>query len=419
MSSSIRATRLENGVRVVTESVADAASAALGLWVENGSRYEPPELNGVSHFLEHLLFKGTASRTAFQIVEEIEGLGGSINAFTTKEHTCYHTRTLAGHIEAAFDILADIFLNSLIREEDFELEREVILQEILEEEDSAEEYVHDYFLESYWPGHPLGWAISGHVDSVSAIRREDVLAFLDERYRPDRLIVAAAGELDHERIVDLCREHFSVLTGSFEHAPLDRPDFHPGLFVCNRDLEQVHIVAGLPGVPITDPRRETAELLMTAIGGGMSSRLFQAIREERGLAYNIYAFQSPFREIGYTGVYAATSRDHVADTVDLVLSEFAAVAQDGLSAKELERTKNQLIGSIPLALESTDSRMFRLARDQMYFGREISIEETVADIRAVTNSDIIDLAREIVAFERLGVALLGDADDDLISLPAS
>ncbi len=394
----------------------DVASAAVGIWVENGSRYESQNLNGISHFIEHLLFKGTGSRSARQVAEEIERLGGTINAFTDKECTCYHTRTLADHVAPALDVLGDIFLNSLFREEDITLEREVILQEIFDCEDSPEDYIHDYFLEHYWPGHPLGWTITGTADSVGRIARDDIIGYVRQRYRPDRVLIAATGRIEHEMLVDMCRARFAPLAGSCERPADDRPDFNPGVFICSRDLEQVHIVVGLPGLAVTDPRREAGELLITALGGGMSSRLFQSVREERGLAYTIYGFQNAFRDIGYTGFYVATSRENVAEVVDLILEELGSVTRDGLRPDELERTKGQLIGSIPLSLESTEGRMVRIARNQIYFDREVPVSEIVRRIEEASNTDVVELARELFAFERLGVGLLGDAEEGMVSL---
>ena len=419
MTGDVRTTRLENGLRIVTESVRDVASTALGVWVENGSSYEPKRLNGISHFIEHLLFKGTPDRSALQIAEEIETLGGSINGFTGKEYTCYHTRTLADHLDVALDVVADILTNSLLRNEDVAVEREVILQEIHDAEDAPEDFVHDYFLDRYWPGHPLGWTVAGSTESVREITRKDIERFLAERYRPDRMIIAVAGRVDHQAVVDLCRERLLGLTGTYDLPRTDLPDTCPGVFISDRDLEQVHTVIGLPGVSVMDERREVAEVLMTALGGGMSSRLFQSVREERGLAYSIYAFQNPFRDIGYSGIYAATAREHVQETCDLVFHELADLAQNGLTSGELERTKSQLVGSIPLALESTESRMIRIARNQIYFAREVTIEEDIQRIDRVNGDDIIELTREIVDFDRLGVALVGDADDDLLALPVA
>jgi len=418
LTSDVRVTRLDNGVRVISESVRDVASMALGVWVENGSRYETERLRGVSHFIEHLLFKGTPTRSARRIAEEIESLGGSIDAFTGKEYTCYHTRTLGAHLDVAMDVLSDIFLHALLRSDDVEVERQVIIQEILESEDLPDDYVHDYHLESYWPGHPLGWPVAGTVESVSALSRADIATFMADRYRPDRVLIVAAGAVDHDTLVENCRRRFDAMEGSYRHAVADKPDFCPGVFVCPRDIEQVHLVLGMPGLAMMDPRRYSAEVLITALGGGMSSRLFQEVREERGLAYSIYAFQSPFRDIGYTGVYAATRKDAVGDVVELITGCLARIAENGLEPGELADAKGQLIGSIPLSLESTDARMFRIARNHIYAEREIPVSEVIDQLRATTESDVLEVAREIFDFDRLGVALLGDADARLLSLPS-
>ena len=418
MGTATRATRLENGLCVVTESNG-SVSTAVGVWIEAGSRHEAPPHNGSSHFLEHLVFKGTASRSAFAIADDIEKLGGSINGFTTKECTCFHSRTLAQHVPVAVDVLADLVRRPLLKGEDIEIERDVILQEILDAEDSPEDFIHDYFLEQYWPGHPLGWPVLGTRESIVNLDRTVLAGFRQQAYAPDRMIVAAAGGIEHDAFVELCRRHFGEMTGATEATEADRPDFRPGVFAAPRDIEQVHVVIGFPGISVTDPRREVAEVLVSALGGGMSSRLFQKVREERGLAYSIYAFQSAFRDIGYTGVYAATSRDHLTETIRLVLEDVLAVARDGLSAGEIERTKGHLVGSIPLALESTESQMFRLARNQMYFGREVPLDEVVRTIDAVSADDVMLLAREIFAFDRLGIALVGDADGDLVAVPVA
>jgi predicted Zn-dependent peptidase len=401
---------------VVTESNG-AVSTAVGVWIAAGSRHEARPHNGASHFLEHLVFKGTASRSAFAIADDIEKLGGSINGFTTKECTCFHTRTLAQHVPVAVDVLADLVRRPSLKEDDIEIERDVVLQEILDAEETPEDFVHDYFLEQYWPGHPLGWPVLGTRDSITTLDRKVLTGFLERSYSPDRMIIAAAGGIEHDAFVELCRRHFNDMKGETESTEADRPDFRPGVFSAPRDIEQVHVAIGFPGISVTDPRREVAEVLVSALGGGMSSRLFQKVREERGLAYNIYAFQSPFRDIGYTGVYAATSRDHLTETVRLVLEDVLAVARDGLSPNELERSKGHLVGSIPLALESTESQMFRLARNQMYFDRELPLEEVVRAIDDVTAEDVMLLAREIFAFDRLGIAVVGDADGDLVALP--
>ncbi len=418
MDDKVRMTRLENGLRVVTESVLDVASVAFGVWVKTGSRHETEHLNGISHFIEHLVFKGTATRSARQIAEEVESLGGSINAFTSKEYTCFHARTPYRHLPTAVDVVADMVLNSAFRPRDIELERDVIIQEILDTEDSPEDFIHDYYISRYWPGHPLGWPIAGTVESVGAIAQADLLRFIAERYRAQDMIVAAAGMLDHDELLDMCRDKFACLPSVASETSVDMPDFNPGVFVMPRDLEQVHMVLGMPGISMTDERREQAEVLVAALGGGMSSRLFQKIREERGKAYSVYAFQSPFHDIGYTGVYASTGRQSVAAVCELIVDELRDICQSGLNADELERTKSQLIGSIPLALETTENRMLRIARDSIYFDRSMPVDDIVSAIAAVSNNEVIELAREIFSFERAAVALHGDAEESMVSLPA-
>lgn len=363
------------------------------------------------------MFKGTERRSAHRIAEDIESLGGIINAFTGKENTCYHTRTLAEHLEPSLDVLADIFLDSLFRPGDLELEREVITQEILDAEESPEDVVHDYFLSSYWPGHPLGWPILGTVESLARIGREEIVDYVDGAYVADRTLVAAAGAIDHKELVELARARFGHMRPAAGPAKTDRPDFRPGTFARPKDLEQVHLLIGFPGLPYTDAGHESSEVLIAALGGGMSSRLFQKVREERGLAYSVYAFGCPFKDIGYSGIYAATGAEHVAEVADLVLTEVADLCERGLDSDELERTKQQIIGGIPLALESTDARMMRLARNQLYFGREVTVAEANARLRSVTNDSIVEVARGLFSFERLGVALLGEADEDMVALP--
>lgn len=420
MNGLLAATRLENGVRVVTETVRDVPSVAIGVWVDTGSRYEDESVIGIAHFVEHLLFKGTPTRSARQIAEEIERRGGSIDAFTDKEYTCYHARVLAAEWPHALDVLADLVLHAEPRVEDVELEREVIVQEILDVEDDPEEYSHDHLLECYWPGHPLGWPVAGSVESVEAIRREDILAFLRDFRRPDRLIVSAAGCLDHDEVVARCRELFAAMEPSVEtERTLDRPDFRPGLYVVRREIEQAHLTIGMPGLSAVDTRREAGEVLIAALGGGMSSRLFQRVREERGKAYTIYAFQAPYRDIGYTGIYAACGRDSIAEVTDLVFEEMRQIAREGLGAGELERVKAQLVGSIPLSLETTDSRMSRIGRNVLYFDRPLALAEITAEIEAVTNGDIVALARELFSFERAAAVVLGDVEGDAVALPAS
>jgi predicted Zn-dependent peptidase len=420
LSELLRATRLENGVRVVSETVRDAPSVSIGIWADTGLSCEDERTAGVAHFVEHLLFKGTPRRSARQIAEEIERRGGTIDAFTDKEYTCYHARVLAGEAVGALDVLSDLVLHAEPRPEDVELEREVIIQEILDVEDDPEEYSHDYLLECYWPGHRLGWPVAGWVSSVERINRDDILEFLRDFRRPNRLVVSAAGPIDHDDLVMRCRQIFGSLEpGTEVERRADRPDFRPGIYHVRREIEQAHLTIGMPGISLMDPRREAAEVLIAALGGGMSSRLFQRVREERGKAYTVYAFQAPYRDIGYTGVYAACGRDSVAEVGSLVFEEMRSIVREGLGAGELERVKTQLIGSIPLSLETTDSRMSRIGRNVLHYDRPIQIEEITKAIEAVTNDDMVALAGEIFSFERAAAVLLGDLEADAMALPAS
>jgi predicted Zn-dependent peptidase len=420
LSDLLRATRLENGVRVVTETVRDVPSVSIGIWADTSSSFEDERIVGVAHFVEHLLFKGTPRRSARQIAEEIERRGGSIDAFTDKEYTCYHARVLSGEAATALDVLSDLVLHAEARAEDIELEREVIIQEILDVEDDPEEYSLDFLLESYWPGHRLGWPVAGSVASVERINRDDILGFLRDFRKPNRLVVSAAGPVDHDELVASCRRIFGSLEPAAEaERSLDRPDFRPGIFHVRREIEQAHLTIGMPGLSILDPRREAGEVLIAALGGGMSSRLFQRVREERGKAYTVYAFQGPYRDIGYTGVYAACGRDSVAEVSGLIFDEMRSIIREGLGAGELERVKTQLIGSIPLSLETTDSRMSRIGRNVLYFDRPIEIEEITKAIEAVTNDDMLALASEIFSFDRAAAVLLGDLEADAMQLPAS
>jgi predicted Zn-dependent peptidase len=401
-------TRLDNGIRVVSEELPHLASVAIGVWVENGSRYEAPEIGGISHYIEHLLFKGTERRTAAQISEEIEGVGGSLNAVTGKEHTCYYAKVLHEHLPLAFDLLADIFLNSRFDPEEIERERGVILQEIAQVLDTPDEHIHDVFNAHFWRGHPLSRPICGTAETVSELERKHFLTFLRERYGTDRTVVAAAGRLRHDDLVGLVDRAFSRTSsrlGPVDGAP---PVHHGGLVLQEKALEQVHVCVGLPAVSQTDPSRYRAFVLDTALGGGMSSRLFQEVRERRGRAYAIQSFLSTFRDTGYLGVYAGTNPEWAPEVMEVIVAEIRRLARDGLGAEELERAKNQLKGNILLGLETSTSRMNRLATCELYFGRDIPLDEVAREIDAVDNDGVVELARRLLAAGPLAAAVLGD-----------
>ncbi|MBU6281550.1 insulinase family protein [bacterium] len=406
----VRRTVLPNGVRVLTEAVPQFVSTSVGIWVENGSRYEDPSENGISHFLEHLFFKGTERRSAKRIAEEIDAVGGVLNAFTGKEYTCYYAKVLREDLPLAVDVLSDLFLHSKFDPEEIERERTVVLQEISEIEDTPDDWVHDLFNRRFWPGHPLSMPICGTAETVGDMKREDFLAFIERRYRPDRIVVSAAGGVDHERLVESVAAAFGSLSGTTEKPRFTAPRPQAGLEVFEKDLEQVHMNLGVPGISHDDPRRYAAYVLNTALGGGMSSRLFQEVREKRGKAYSIASFLSSYVGAGYLAVYTGLSASCVAEVLEVVAREFSVLRRDGLAPDELARSKSQIKGNMLLSLESSDSRMGRLAKNELYFGHDIPPDEVAREIDAVGADDVLALARDLFRDGRLAVALLGDLD---------
>jgi predicted Zn-dependent peptidase len=404
----VRKTLLPNGLRVVSEPLSGMPSVTVGLWVENGSRFERPQQRGISHFVEHMLFKGTARRSAKQIAEEIDAVGGVLNAFTGKECTCYYARVLAEHVGVALDLLADIFVNSRFDTTEIECEKSVVLQEISQVEDTPDEHIHDVFSLNYWPQHPLGFPVHGSSETVVALRREDFLDFLCTRHVPDRIVIAAAGDCAHETLDEWAERDFHRLEGSADPTGNRPPREEQGVFIVEKALEQVHVCLGLPGVSQTAPERVAAWVLNTALGGGMSSRLFQEVRERRGRAYSVYSFLSSYHDAGYFGVYVGTAAEWVEEVLQVILAELHSLVRDGLEARELTRSKSQLKGNMLLGLETTDARMSRVAKNEIYFGRDISIGEMAAMIDATTNEDIVALAERLIRPESMALALLGD-----------
>jgi predicted Zn-dependent peptidase len=383
-------------------------SATIGIWVENGSRYEQTHQNGVSHFIEHLLFKGTRQRSAAQIAEEIDAVGGVLNAFTGKEYTCYYAKVLGEDVKLAIELLADIFLESVFAPEEIDRERQVVLQEISQAEDTPDDFIHDLFNLHFWRGHPLSLPICGSVDTVNNIDRELMVSFMADRYRAERILIAAAGAVDHDQLASDCERLFGSIAGDSKNAELEAP--REQLMVLNhpKKLEQAHLCIGAPCLSQVAPLRYAAYLLNTALGGGMSSRLFQEVREKRGRVYSIYSFLSAFLDCGYFGIYAGTSPEWVDEVIEVSLKEIAKVAHEGLRADELARAKSQLKGNMLLGMESTDSRMNRLARNELYFNRDIPLEEIAREIEGVTNEQVIELASSCFKSDRMGLVMLGD-----------
>ncbi|MBI2990903.1 MAG: insulinase family protein [Deltaproteobacteria bacterium] len=418
-------TVLDNGIRVLSEEMPNTRSVSLGIWVENGSRHESRRQNGISHFVEHLLFKGTERRSAARIAEEMDAVGGVLNAFTAKEYTCYYGKVLDENLPLAIDLLTDIFLHSIFDREEIERERSVILQEISQAEDTPDDYVHDLFSLDFFRDHPLGRPICGEVATVGNFRREDFLEFVQERYLPGRVLVAAAGHLKHE---DLVREMEKRL-GAVPNAESkiqnpkskmeDAPALQSGIFQHAKRLEQVHFCLGVAGIHQSHPMRYAAYILNTILGGGMSSRLFQEIREKRGKAYSVYSFLSSYKDVGYLGVYAGTSIDWVEEVVELVLKEMGRLAAGEIGEEEIERTKNQLIGGMILGLETSDAWMSHIAKNEIYFSKAVTVEEISRRIRSVSRADLVELAGAILRPEGMALTLLGDVEKKKLDLSLS
>jgi predicted Zn-dependent peptidase len=405
----VRKTVLPNGVRILTEAMPQVVSSSIGIWVENGSRYEQPSHSGVSHFIEHLLFKGTKRRTAAQIAEEIDAVGGVLNAFTSKEYTCYYAKVLGEDLPLATDVLADVFLESVFDPVEIDRERQVVIQEISQAEDMPDDFIHDLFTLKLWEGHPLALPIFGSPETVGRMDRELITSFMANRYRADRIFVAAAGMVDHDRLVEDCSRFFCTIEPENEPLELSTPTEHPVIIQHEKDLEQVHLCLGGPGLSQSDPRRYAAYVLNSALGGGMSSRLFQEVRERRGRVYSIYSFMSSFIDCGFLGIYAGTNREWLEEVIEVTVGELHKIARSGLSPSELDRTKSQLKGSMLLGMESTESRMNRLARNEIYFRREIPLEELARGIEAVTNDQIVELAASFFRPDRMAMVVLGNS----------
>lgn len=407
-------TELEGGVRVVTEKMPYVRSVSLGIWVDVGSRNESSAANGISHFIEHMVFKGTAKRTALEIAQSLESLGGVLNAFTTRENTCYYVRVLDEHFDVAIDVLADILTGSLFDREELERERMVILEEIKDVFDTPSEVVHDHFAEILWNSHPLGQSILGIPQSVSGISRETILEYLKHNYTTDRVVVAASGNIDHDKLVDLVREKFSF-EASGKNRSLQPPSYGNGIRkTVPRDSAQTHVCLGLPTFSFADERKHPLLLVNSILGGGMGSRLFQSLREKQGLAYTIYSTQDFYHDTGILSTYLGTESTKVVRAVESILKELADIKANSVSDEEVAAAKSQLRGNLLLALESTYNRMSRLARYELFLHSFSSVEKTVADIDAVSGDDIRGLLDDILDPEKIAMVALGPVTDAIV-----
>jgi predicted Zn-dependent peptidase len=407
----IRRTVLPNGLIVLTERMDYMRSVAMGVWIKSGSRCEPAETNGISHFVEHMVFKGTHHRSAQQIAREMDSIGGNLDAYTGKETICFDVKSLAEHVPIALDVLTDMVLNPTFAEADIERERKVILEEIKIDEDSPEVLVHELFTQAFWKDHPLGKPILGTSKTVARLDQQSLLAYHGDRFHGGNIIFSAAGNLEHDRFVEAVAQKFSALAGGETLNEQPAPEASARIILRNKKaLEQVQICLGVPAPPLTDDSRYIALILNTVLGGGMSSRLFQTIREERGMAYSIYSDLSPYRDTGALCVFAGTSVGKGLEAVELILEEFRKMKRELLSEEELTRAKDQVKGNILLGLESSNSRMANLAHQEMYFHHFFTAEEIIARICEVDAAQVQAMAQRLLVPERIAVTLLGRLD---------
>jgi predicted Zn-dependent peptidase len=408
----LRRTVLPNGLIVLTERMEHMRSVAMGVWIKSGSRCEPAETNGISHFVEHMLFKGTRSRTAQRIAREMDSIGGNLDAFTGKETICFNVKSLAEHVPIALDVLADLVLNPTFADPDIERERGVILEEIKIDEDNPDVLVHELFTQAFWKDHPLGKPILGTTKTVARLDRQSLFDYHGDRFRGCNMVFSAAGNLDHDRFAETIAGKFadSLPCGETLHE-LSAPEASARVLLRNKkSLEQVQICLGVPAPPITDESRYATLILNTVLGGGMSSRLFQTIREERGMAYSIYSDLNPYRDTGTLCVFAGTSANKALEVVDLILAEFSTLKRTPLNEEELTRAKDQLKGSMLMGLESSNSRMANLARQEMYFQQFFTVDEVIARVEAVDAGEVQAMAQRLFDPQRIAVTLLGRLD---------
>ncbi len=421
LGSTVRRTVLPSGIRVVTESVPGVHSVSVGVWVAVGSRDEGAHLAGASHFLEHLLFKGTRRRTALEISAAIEEVGGETNAFTAKEYTCYYVRTLDSHLPLAIDVVCDLVASATLDPADVETERGVILEEIAMLDDEPGEDVHDLFAQAVYGDHPLGRRIIGTVETIAGMARRQIHSYYRRRYVAPVVVVAAAGRLEHQRVVRLVRralEGTPLDSGPADPAPprgrRGEVPAHAGVLVKPRDTEQVHLVIGRPVFGRGDDRRFALAVLNNVLGGGMSSRLFQEIRERRGLAYSIYSYTNLYADSGMLAVYAGCAPGKARQVVELVRGELAAVARRGITAAELARGKGMLVGSLALELEDTGARMSRLGKGELLHDQFLTVDEIRQKVMSVTRAQVNEVAAELLSGP-LAVSAIGPVErDDLV-----
>jgi len=407
----IRKKILPNGLVILSERMEHVRSVAVGIWLNSGSRQERPERNGISHFIEHMVFKGTESRSAEEIARSVDSIGGHLDAFTAKECVSFNCVVLDEHLETAFDVLSDLVLHPLFKQEDITRERSVVMEEIKSEEDNPDYLLYEIFSQNFWKGHPIGRPVAGTKQTVGALAKSAIEEQFHLSYRPNNMVIAAAGNVDHARLLDLVAERFQHLKRQKDELPDPVPHTHAHITLRDKpSLEQVQICLGVPSYPLPDERRYACYVLNTLLGGGMSSRLFQNIREKQGLAYSVFSDLTPYRDTGCLLVYAGTSPASTPRVVESVLHEFRDLKENLVRPEELQRAKDHLKGSMVLGMESSGSRMSNLSRQELYFGKFFTLDQMIAKIDAVTAEDIAAITRELFKSELVSLTVLGPLD---------
>jgi predicted Zn-dependent peptidase len=404
-------TLLTNGVRVLTENHPDSKAVVVGFWIQAGTRFESKKQEGISHLLEHMVFKGTEKYSAYDIARSLEARGGDINAFTGREHTCFHTTSLKQDLDLSIDVLSQLFAFARFKEEEFTKEKRVVLQEILMASDDLEEYTFDLFFEKAFPQHPLGFQILGSPQSVSQLSLSDIQHHYEQSFVPENLIVSVVGSVDHDEVVNSVEQHLRAKQWSQSRPaltpPQPAPAYQPVHDFQQKDCEQFHLLLSFPACAYTDPDRFNGFILNTALGGGMTSRLYQKVREDRGLVYSIFSMLNTFTDTGIQTIYAGTEENHVHEVIDLVLQELGQVQQQGLSEEDLELFKTQTKGQIIIGSEDIDSRMNSLAINEMVFGHYRSVDEVISDIDKINTESLMKYIQKTLKKDQIGLFTMG------------
>ncbi len=398
---------LANGIRVVSETLPKSRSISIGVWVKVGSRHEPAQIGGISHFIEHLFFKGTEKRSAKDIAIEMDSLGGEMNAFTSQETTTYYAKVVDEHLPVVIEILADILIGAKFDPVEMEKERKVILEEIKGVEDTPDDYIHELFTGTVWPDNALGRPILGTRETIRGLKHDDIISYINSYYSPREIVISVAGNFEHARLIELLNTHFGKLTRTGVPKEEETPAFAHAVAVRKKQLEQVQLCLGCRGLHYTHEDRYVISALNTVLGNSMSSRLFQEIREQNALAYSIYSYVTSYRDTGLLTVYAGTDPSNALNVVRLVMKELKKIKDEGITPAEEQRVKNQIKGSLILSLESSNSHMSRIARQEIYFGKYLSMDDIIKGVEKVTREQIQQLSRQLFTRENIALTVLG------------